>query len=141
MRKLAIAAAGLIALAGCVQSPSVLPVAALRPPTPNTAAPSEVDALAALQDHLARTLKDPDSIKQFRVLTSPTWATWRGTGYWVNAMDGGWLVCYELNAKNSYGGYVGLRTQGVVFHVNAGRLFPIKEVEWSSIEPACPVQG
>ena len=56
-------------------------------------------------------------------------------------MDGGWLVCYELNAKNSYGGYVGLRTQGVVFHVNGGRLIPIKEVEWSSIDPACPVQG
>ena len=112
----------------------------LRAPVPTTQAPSEAAALDALNAYLARTLKDPDSIKQFRVLTKPVWATWRGTGYWVNSLDGGWLVCYELNAKNSYGGYVGLRTHGVVFHVNGGRLIPIQEVNWASIEPVCPAQ-
>lgn len=141
MKGFVFVAACLAGLTGCTQAPMVQPVSALRPPSPSTTAPSESDALVALQEHLAQTLKDPGSIKQFRVLTSPTWATWRGTGYWVNSMDGGWLVCYELNAKNSYGGYVGLRTQGVVFHANGGRLIPIKEVDWSSIDPACPVTG
>ncbi|MDP4076268.1 hypothetical protein [Acidovorax sp. A1169] len=141
MRKLVIVAACVFAVSGCVQAPSIQPVAAMRSPLPTTPAPSDAEALAALQAQLERTLKDPDSIKQFRLLTSPTWATWRGTGNWVHAIDGGWLVCYELNAKNSYGVYVGMRTQGVVFHVNAGRLIPIKEVEWGSIEPTCPVQG
>jgi hypothetical protein len=138
MKKIAIVTAVALPLAACVQAPSVQPVSALRAPVPTTPAPSEAEALAALQEYFQRTFKDPDSIKQFRVLTSPAWAIWRGTGYWTNSMDGGWLVCYELNAKNSYGGYAGLSTEGVVFHVNSGRLVPIKEVNWGTIEPACP---
>ena len=141
MKGITIAIACLIILTACGQAPSLQPTAALRAPVPTTPAPSEAEALDALKAHLDRTLKDPDSIKQFRVLTSPTWVTWRGTGYWVNSMDGGWLVCYELNAKNSYGGYIGLRTQGVVFHVNGERLISIQEVNWATIEPTCPVQG
>lgn len=141
MNKIVIAVACLGALTACVPTPSIQPTTALRAPVPSTPPPSEAAALDALMVHLGRTLKDSDSIKQFRVLTSPVWATWRGTGYWVNSLDGGWLVCYELNAKNSYGGYVGLRTHGVVFHVNGGRLVPIQEVNWASIEPACPVPG
>lgn len=138
MKTLVIVTAFAAAITGCVQAPIAQPASALRPPTPMTSPPSDSEALAALQAHLGRTLKDPDSIKQFRVLTSPAWATWRGTGYWANSMDGGWLVCYELNAKNSYGGYTGLRTEGVVFHVNSGRLVPIQEVNWSAIDPVCP---
>lgn len=141
MQRISMVAAFALALTACAQAPSVQPTSALRPPAPTAPAPTESEALTALQQHLQRTLKDPDSIKQFRVLTNPAWATWRGTGYWVNSMDGGWLVCYELNAKNSFGGYTGLRTEGVVFHMNSGRLVPIQEVNWGAIDPACPVRG
>jgi hypothetical protein len=140
MRTIALALPLALFIAACAQMPSVQPASTLRPPAPTSPVPTDAQALEALQAYLGRTLKDPDSVKQFRVLTSPTWTTWRGTGYWVNSMDGGWLVCYELNAKNSYGGYTGLRTEGVVFHVNAGRLVPIQEVNWSAIDPACPVR-
>lgn len=140
MRRISIVAAFALGLTACASAPVIQPISALRAPSPTTPAPSDAEAVAALQAHLARTLKDPDSIKQFRVLTSPAWATWRGTGYWANSMDGGWLVCYEVNAKNSYGGYTGLRTEGVVFHVNSGRLVPIQEVNWSAIEPSCPAR-
>lgn len=138
--KVSLAIALTLGLSGCVQPPSAVPLDQLNSPQPAGIAPTDEEALHALKFHLERSLKDPGSVKQFRVLTQPTWAIWRGTGTWINAMDGGWLVCYELNAKNSYGGYTGLKTQGVVFHRNGDRLVPIQEVNWSSIDPTCPLQ-
>lgn len=121
---------------GCAQPPqSSGPVI---PPAPCGVAPTEAEATAALHTHLERTLKDPDSVKQFRVLTPPTWAVWTGTGQWARSLDGGWMICYELNAKNSYGGYIGLQKRGIAFESHQGRLIPITDVNMSTLEPACP---
>lgn len=51
--------------------------------------------IAAAQDSAKRILKDPDSAK-FQNLR-------------IAEYDGGSVVCGEINAKNSYGGYVGYK--------------------------------
>lgn len=65
----------------------------------------------AARDFLAQSLKDPDSLKQFQMrnVTQRDWQNTRWDGW-----RSGWLVCFEYNAKNSYGGYVGLKRSGIV---------------------------
>jgi hypothetical protein len=60
-----------------------------------------------VQTFLSAYLKDPGSISQFSESTPH-----QGV-YWMGALYGGaypaWAVCIQYNAKNSYGGYVGLQ--------------------------------
>jgi hypothetical protein len=35
----------------------------------------------------------------------------------------GWCVCLELNAKNSYGGYTGIKRTLIIFPEAGGKLF------------------
>ncbi len=51
--------------------------------------------IAAAQDSAKRSLKDPDSAKFQNIR--------------IAEYDGGKVVCGEINAKNSYGGYVGYK--------------------------------
>lgn len=65
--------------------------------------------IAQAHDSVAYTLKDPAS------------ATWRDeyVGKFMASKgaeaQGGYLVCGQYNAKNSYGGYVGFSTYAVLF--------------------------
>lgn len=65
-----------------------------------------------IRDYLHRALKDPSSMTDFSVsqpvLTSCSVGIY-GQYY-------GWRVTTEYNAKNSYGGYVGLKTYYYWFH-------------------------
>ena len=58
------------------------------------------------------TLKDPGSA-QYRDITLPKqfWLGDRFTGAHY-----GYLVCATLNAKNSYGAYIGFQTDGLLIH-------------------------
>lgn len=56
-----------------------------------------------IRSYLGKTLKDPDSLK-LNVVRAPT-TGWNGFG----GRKFGYIVCAEVNAKNSYGGYVGSR--------------------------------
>lgn len=76
--------------------------------------PTEALAEQAVRRHLSGVLKDPDSLKQFRI-TSLSSREWQETR-WA-PWHAGWLICYEYNAKNSYGGYVGLKRAGLVIRV------------------------
>jgi hypothetical protein len=104
-----IIAAALLA-AGCA-STSVQRPSDLSPgPEPT---PAQVDATT--RKYLATVLKDPESLRQFQITrVSPKewqdnrWAPW----------NAGWLVCFEYNAKNSYGGYVGLKRGAIVVNVS-----------------------
>jgi len=110
------------ALAGCAA------------PTPTS--PSDADFAAAnfgaypsnsaaiIKAYYAGTLKDPDSAT-YRDFSEPK-------RYWMaDRFNGGlygYLVCATYNAKNSYGGYVGYRTEGfflrdgaIVRHIEDGR--------------------
>lgn len=98
MRRLSIAAL-MVLLVGCSTF------------TPQEAAqfdfgPYPHDYKDIVQRRLAGLLKDPSSaIIEFRA--GPT-QVWQGSTLF-SAKDYGWGVCLWINAKNSYGGYVGRR--------------------------------
>lgn len=97
-------------LCGCGGTPvqQVAPqIDAGPPPTPEAAE-------QAARRHLARLLKDPDSLKQFAMLGSPHCVKWYRGAFRTGGMDAGWQVRFEYNAKNSYGGYVGVTPGHVV---------------------------
>ncbi len=73
-----------------------------------------------------RTLKDPSSVQYRRISTPKT--TWLGNRF--TGVRYGYLVCVTLNAKNSYGAYVGFDTDGflirngsIIEYVNKGIWF------------------
>ena len=81
--------------------------------TPAGPEPTTTQALAAIDVHLRRSLKDPDSVKQFAVVSGPVLITWyrgllRGGGH-----ERAWMMCFEYNAKNSYGAYVGIKREAI----------------------------
>lgn len=75
--------------------------------------------------HLARMLKDPDSVKQFAITSPPTCTKWyRGT-FGTGGMEAGWAVNFEYNAKNSYGGYVGLKSGQLIMRGAGVNFIPV----------------
>ena len=49
-----------------------------------------------------------------------------------------WLVCFEYNAKNSYGAYVGLKTDGYAMRMNAnGEAEIVTDVNWALADNRC----
>jgi hypothetical protein len=98
-------------LAGCASTPTA-------PPLDPGPMPSRAQAERAVKALLLPRLKDPDSLKQFG-MAEPIRTEWR-TGLLVgNEAMAGWLLCFEYNAKNSYGAYTGLQRDGYVFR-NSG---------------------
>lgn len=82
---------------------------------------------------LAVELKDPDSIKQFSIASGPFPISWRGT-----VDNDGWLYCFEYNAKNSFGGYVGVKRGGYVLRVYAsGDTDVVRNVNWLTASAGC----
>lgn len=77
------------------------------------------------KNYYSHMLKDPDSAK-YQSITTPK-KFWMG-----NRFEGakyGYLVCATVNGKNSYGGYVGYSTDGllirngsVIDYIEKGRL-------------------
>lgn len=104
-----------LALTGCVSlNPYDHELRVPAGPEPNRA---QVDA--TVRAHLAASLKDPDSLKQYELLSV------RKTRWMRGALNGGgseegWLACFSYNAKNSYGGYVGAKTDGLIFRSEYG---------------------
>lgn len=69
-------------------------------------APNYEDAKAQAKDAILQVLKDPDSA-QFRGAT-PLFKTLYNFGMGsIGNTEPLWALCYEVNAKNSYGGYAG----------------------------------
>jgi hypothetical protein len=97
--KRAILAAGIL-LAGCATSPQERQAIAESVPD---------GYRAQITAYYKSALKDPDSVKG-AMISGPTTA-------FVGLLNGGNVpaVCVRFNAKNSMGGYVGLRTTAVVF--------------------------
>lgn len=100
-------------------------------------APTEDQSKKAVLDYLTSTLKDPDSLKQFRIVGQPMYMTWfRGL---INGggNESAWLVCFEYNAKNSYGGYVGVKTEGLAIRVYGDWPSVITGVNWAIADRGC----
>jgi hypothetical protein len=86
------------------------------------------ETIAAAQDSAKRILKDPDSAK-FQNLR-------------IAEYDGGSVVCGEINAKNSYGGYVGYKqfvagVSGATILDTSSRYPEINDTSNAGINAAC----
>lgn len=101
-------------LAGCVSNPTAIEV--------NNgdygAAPSKELYEAKIKSYQEERLKDPDSAKYRFSEPHKGWCKFDGK------VNYGWIVDYTLNAKNSYGGYVGQKPQfafvknGTAYHMD-----------------------
>jgi hypothetical protein len=97
--------------------------------------PASDVAKKAVLEHLYRSLKDPDSVKQFQVRSIER-MTWSRS--WDGDYEQAWLVCFEYNAKNSYGGYVGLKSEGLPLRTfDGGGLSVVPNVNWSLTNSRC----
>ena len=70
--------------------------------------------------YLDRNLKDPDSLKDFAILTEPrkgflNYGAFEKGPTGKNFSNALWYVCIEYRAKNSFGAYTGLEQQAVFF--------------------------
>ncbi len=70
--------------------------------------PSRAEAARLSIEYLKPLLKDPDSLKQFDIVSV------RQMQYFNGAWESGFRVCFEYNAKNSYGAYSGLSYGGLI---------------------------
>ena len=111
MRKLhsfgAIASALLI-FGGCASAPSEQQLA-----TADYGAPPR-DYERVIHEYFDATLKDPASI-QYKEVTEPRKDWVRDAPIAGYQMHYGWIVKATINAKNSYGGYVGFKTYSFLF--------------------------
>lgn len=99
--------------------------------------PTHEQATEAVMQYFRENLKDPDSVKQFRLLQGPKLFSWyRGLAHGGGHEDA-WLVCFEFNAKNSYGGYVGLTTKGIAMRAWGETIQVIPNVNWVIADRRC----
>ena len=73
-----------------------------------------------IERHMTRILKDPESA-QFRNYSIPKkdWLSDYPSGFSLDyPIYFGWLVCVDINAKNSYGGYTGVKPYYFIFKGN-----------------------
>lgn len=122
MHRLAVAAVAL-SFAACT---AVLPRP--RPAEDSFGAPP-ANAEAKARDFIERTLRDPESARyRFGTLTKAygAYGVWNYSTPWS-----GYLLPVEVNAKNSFGGYVGFKPYVVFFHQGEPlRSLPADSVSW-----------
>lgn len=98
------------------------------------AQPTKEQAESAIRSHLRRTLRDPDSLRDFAMLSGPTLTngTTAGGNY-----EQVWLVCVEYNAKNAYGGYTGITTESYPLRFSGNTLSIISRINWVGQDKHC----
>ncbi len=106
MNKIATAFLTALAIAGCASAPSADEV---RRADYGVYPSAYRDAV---KTYYGQVLKDPDSLL-IRDYGDPH-TFWYGSRF--QKARYGYLVCVTYNAKNSYGGYVGYKTDGLFFH-------------------------
>jgi len=75
---------------------------------------------ATIRAYLQRALKDPDSLRDLSVGTfSPGYLFVAGGLLVPETLQWGWVGVGAYNAKNSYGGYVGLQAHEFLIHSDA----------------------
>ncbi|MCB4228109.1 hypothetical protein [Mannheimia haemolytica] len=123
MKKLLLSISVGISLTGCMVAPSQpLPPK----PIPITLEEAKLKDFGSypsnyekmVKAHFSETLKDPDSVK-YKEITKP-----KKVANTITRKEY-YLVCATLNAKNSYGGYVGNKTYD--FHFKNGKIEYVNE--------------
>lgn len=120
--------AALIGLAGCASVPTgqVLQEAGPRP--------TRAQAEAVIRAHLGRALRDPESLRDFALLSGPDLVT--GTNAGMN-YEKAWLFCVEYNAKNAYGGYTGIATESYPLRFSGSDLLIVSPINWVGADRRC----
>ena len=122
-----------VALAGCANlDPYSQPVRVDAGPQPTTA---QVEPL--IHERFKGALKDPDSVKQFEVINIMKTRWFLGAPISNPGAAEGWIACFQYNAKNSYGGYVGVKTYGLVFRIEGGQPRFIMTQDGAIMAPRC----
>jgi len=86
----------------------------------------------AIRGQLARLLKDPDSMKQFAITRGPDLVRWSPHGF-TKEQHQARAARFEYNAKNSYGGHVGLKRDAFAVresYAGPGRFEVVQFVNW-----------
>ena len=96
--------------------------------------PTSDQAEAVIRAQLARSLRDPDSMKAFKVVSGPDEMTATNAG---GNFERAWLVCAEYNAKNAYGGYTGLSSHAFPLRQHAGEWVVVSAINWRSMSKQC----
>jgi hypothetical protein len=110
-------------LVGCVNlNPNTMPLKLEAGPEPTIEQADQV-----VHDYLARALKDPDSLKQYRFISLQK-TRWMRGALAGGGSEEGWLACFEYNAKNSYGGYIGVKVEGLIIRGSAGSFWVVDGV-------------
>lgn len=78
------------------------------------------NAEAQILAYLRANLKDPDSLRDLSIGPAERWTWRRGGLLYPESFLHAWKVTAQFNAKNSYGGYTGLRP--AEFYFRDGRL-------------------
>ena len=66
-----------------------------------------LDHRTAVSAYVKDVLKDPDSLRDFEIAQQPK--------YKLAYMKKRWMVCFFMNAKNSFGGYTGKTMHVAIF--------------------------
>lgn len=74
------------------------------------------DYKGTIESYIKPMLKDPESA-QFTNYSSPK-KDWLSDNQLSGRTYIGWLICVDVNAKNSYGGYVGRKTHFLIIKGN-----------------------
>lgn len=104
-----VAVAAALLLAGCADGPPARPDGL--PLSVADAGPMP-DRDALIRSYLRGYLKDPMSA-QIEDVAGPTFTTMNASLLGPSAY--GWGVCFRVNAKNSYGGYVGFHEMALIW--------------------------
>lgn len=101
--------------------------------------PTAVQIDGVVQDYLRESLQDPDSVKQFQMVSGPTFLTWVRPLISGGGKDAAWLVCFAYNAKNSYGAYVGVKTDGMAIrqYVAGAPYVVVRDINWGTASSRC----
>jgi hypothetical protein len=98
-------------------------------------APTLDQSERAVLSYLSRALKDPDSLKQFKITYGPMLIRDLVTG---RGNEPAWLVCFEYNAKNIFGAYTGLKTYGVALQRYGNEATVVSSVNGIVVNNQCP---
>lgn len=107
------------------------------PPAPDIEAgpqPDKAQAEAAIRANLKRTLRDPDSMKDFSMVSGPDLMTGTTAG---GSRERAWLFCVEYNAKNAYGGYTGLQAHSFPLRFSGADVVVISRINWIGADRGC----
>lgn len=69
--------------------------------------PTDSETIAIVKDHITTTYMD-DNVKNLRIKKPIQGSVLKQYGLY-NKPESGWVICYQANGKNAFGGYTGVK--------------------------------